>query len=181
MKTLKSKENPNNLYAIIDLHCPKCYPHKECGFVDGGLVHDEDVVEFKHNTCGYSWIENITLDPIKTKEKLHLKHLMFNDCHFVASNGMNHNAMDRVTVFEGWYDDINSNKFDYLYQKSYEKYEKIKNKETLFYNLSDIEKYATEHSNNYSAYKQYKKTGISNFNHVEIPDSYSSFDPTEFQ
>ncbi len=45
----------NSKWAFMDVYCPRCFPHRDCGMVDGGAVGDGDRVEFHHSECGHTW------------------------------------------------------------------------------------------------------------------------------
>lgn len=65
MRLVKSSQKDNPRWGLADMFCPKCYPHKECGFVDCGLIRDGDVIEWAHSfgdtACGHKWVETISI------------------------------------------------------------------------------------------------------------------------
>lgn len=68
----------------------------------------------------------------------HLKHLLFNDAMITHAMGMNHNAMDRSCVADGFIDHIKSAKFDQIYAETEAKY--LKNREEF-----EVHPYHLEH------------------------------------
>ena len=57
-----------------------------------------------------------------TKERDHLKHLLFNDAMMTHAMGMNNNAMDRSCVYEIFIEDITNKNFDEIYDDVFRKY-----------------------------------------------------------
>jgi hypothetical protein len=55
MRIVKPSRIENPRWALTDVYCPKCFPGENCGFADGGLVHDGDLVAFHHQECGHIW------------------------------------------------------------------------------------------------------------------------------
>lgn len=55
MKVLKPSTIERPRWAFTDVYCPNCFPGVNCGFADGGLVHDGDLVEYHHEECGHTW------------------------------------------------------------------------------------------------------------------------------
>lgn len=62
MKVIKDAlKGIGHYFAIHQVHCPQCYPDKEPEFVDGGIVHHNQVIEWEHKNCGTIWQEEIKL------------------------------------------------------------------------------------------------------------------------
>ena len=59
-----------------------------------------------------------------SKLKEHFRHLLFNDAMSTHNCGMNHNAMDRSTVYDHFLINIVKENFDEIYEDVFRKYQK---------------------------------------------------------
>jgi hypothetical protein len=119
--------------------------------------------------------------PEKTRMMAHLKHLMFNDCVAMSYCECNHNASDRCTTWEIWYDDIRQENFEdryvlvrALYQRKYRDFEP-----GYYKDVADIERYASEHANNCMDYIKWREKG-ENFPGKPVDPPSADLDDEEF-